>query len=199
LAEPTTPDTPTPQVAPVQPTPVQEKKKGNGLKIVIIVLIVLFLLCALCGGGTYFFLRNAATNVQTQVKNEINKNGGSTNDSSPESGSTNLLGSAKLPEGFPSSVLLASDYQVITSSSSENLGMKDYSVSYYSSLTIEQLEKLYKTDMVAKGWTLKQSGNLFGFNSVMLSKSGIELSVVINGPIGSKETRNMVTLVYQEK
>lgn len=214
MAEPTTPVTPAANTA----SPVQEKKKGNGLKIVIIVLVVLLLLCVLCGGGSYFLLQRAASDVQTKVQNEIDKNGttikdqitdkitdsvkDSVSDAVSSAGSSianDYLSGGKLPEGFPTSVLLASDYEVLTSSTSEESGKASYTVSYYSAMTVDQLVSMYKNDMLDKGWTLKSSGNILGFNSVVLSNTEATLSVVINGSISSKEPRNMVTLIYSEK
>ena len=211
MAEPTTPVTPAANTA----SPVQEKKKGNGLKIVIIVLVVLLFLCALCGGGSYLLARNAATDFQGRVQNEIDKNGNSIKDqitnsvkdsvsdaveSAGSSATSKLYGNAKLPDGFPtSSVLLASDYEVLTSSTSEESGKASYTVSYYSAMTVDQLVSVYKNDMLDKGWTLKSSGNILGFNSVVLSNTEATLSVVVNGSISSKEPRNMVTLIYTEK
>lgn len=208
MAEPTTPVTPSPA------SPVQEKKKGNGLKIVIIVLVVLLLLCVVCGGGAYFIAQRAATDLQTKVQNEIDKNGttikdqitdsvkDSVSDAVSSAGSSianDYLSGGKLPEGFPTSVLLASDYEVFTSSTDTEGSKKSYTVTYYSAKTVDQLINLYKTDMLAKGWTLKSSSNIFGFNSVILTRTGAEASIVVNGSFSSEEPRNMVTVVYQEK
>jgi hypothetical protein len=206
--------TPVTPVTPVQPSPVQEKKKGNGLKIVIIVLVVLLLLCVLCGGGSYFLIQKAATDVQTKVQNEIDKGRTTIKDqiadsvkdsvtdaveSAGSSAASNFFGKGELPVGFPSTVSLASDYEVITGSTDTEGTKKSYTVSYYSAKTIPQLVEIYKTDMVAKGWTLKSSGEFLGVNSVILSKTGADVSVIINSSYSSKETRNMVTVVYQEK
>lgn len=211
MAEATNPVTP----AAHSTSPVTEKKKGNGLKIVIIVLIVLLFLCVICGGGSYFLFQRAATEVQTKVQNQIDKNGNTIKDqitdsikdsvtdaveSAGSSATSKLYGNAKLPDGFPtSSVLLASDYEVLTGSTNEESGKTSYTVTYYSAMTVDQLVSMYKTDMLAKGWTVKSSGNVLGFNSIVLTKTGVSLSVVVNGSISSKETRNMVTLVYEEK
>lgn len=211
MAEPTTPVTPASQTA----SPVQEKKKGNGLKIVIIVLVVLLLLCAVCGGGAYFFARNAATDFQNKVQKELDKNKDSVtnqitdsikdsvSDAVSSAGSSianDYLSGDKLPEGFPtSSVLLPSDYEVITGSTNSDNGKNSYTVSYYSAKTIDQLVTIYKTDMLAKGWKVDSSGSFLGVNSIVLSKTGVSLSVIVNASYSSKESRNMVTLVYQEK
>lgn len=210
MAEQTVPVTPTSQVAPVQ-----EKKKGNGLKIVIIVLVVLLLLCVLCGGGSYFLIQRAASDVQTKVQNEIDKNGNTLKDqitnsvkdsvtsaieSAGSSAASSLTRKAVLPEGFPiSSVILASDYEVITGSKDTEGTKKSYTVSYYSAKTVPQLVAIYKTDILAKGWKLDSANNIFVADTVMLSKSDATLSVVINGSFSSKEPRNMVTLIYTEK
>lgn len=214
MAEATNPVTP----AAHSTSPVAEKKKGNGLKIVIIVLVVLLLLCILCGGGSYFLLQRAATDVQTKVQNEIDKNGttikdqitdkitdsvkDSVSDAVSSAGSSianDYLSGGKLPDGFPTSVLLASDYEVITGSTNTDDGKNSYTVSYYSAKTIDQLVAIYKTDMLAKGWKVDSSGNFLGVNSIVLSKTGVSLSVIVNASYSSKESRNMVTLVYQEK
>jgi len=195
-------------------SPVQEKKKGNGLKIVIIVLVVLLFLCVLCGGGAYFIAQRAATDFQSKVQTELDKNKDtvtnqitdsikdSVSDAVSSAGSSianDYLSGGELPAGFPTSVLLASDYEVITGSTNTDNGKNSYTVSYYSSKTIDQLVEIYKTDMLAKGWKVDSSGSFLGVNSVVLSKTGVSLSVIINASYSSKESRNMVTLVYQEK
>jgi hypothetical protein len=87
-----------------------------------------------------------------------------------EQGSTTFSGggNAKLPDNFPNDVFIFDDKQIIMSSSGTSAD--DFSVSYVTSVSADEVFSKYKSEMVAKGWK-KDSDFDIGAQGKMLSFS----------------------------
>lgn len=162
-------------------TPVAETKtstttvKKSDSKKMIIVIVVLLLLCCCCSiivGAIYLYKRGAQNDgyYTPGFFNSVPDTGSTGN-----TGSTDDLYSTTLPSGFPSDVPIYPGARIV-------FGVKNdtdsYSASLSSTAAAGAVQDYYKNEIVKKGWTIENEGNIFGY-VITASKGDRELNVVV--------------------
>ena len=182
MQEPVTQESLTPEVASVQKTPIETKKKGLILKIVIILFLV-FLLCTSCGVGFYFSEKKLEEYLTTWVNEDFE---------------TYLKPTSQIPEGFPiNEVLFTDDYRVYKAGTNTS-GLWKYSVVYVTSKDENYVKDIYTNKMLEKGWKLDSTSIQKGVDTISLVKDNKLLTVALKA--ASKDGINItaVDLVYME-
>lgn len=167
----------------------KNKEGGKGLAIAAVIVssvfILAYVLVVSLAWGVIFSVDKAAKDAGLNVNNKtgtvtVNKDG-----------NTASYGSnVSLPAGFPSSMPLYSGAKLIAASKTND---SDYSATAVSSDSTSKVSNYYKTELVAKGWTIDSSSDSssnFGTGTYLNISNG-----QLQGTVGVTATADKETTI----